>query len=264
MAKEKRAKKPKSKVRKILEWVLTGLFVAVFGFLSVTQIIAMTTKGQNHNVPLYGNMQVLQILTDSMEPKYKVNGVVFVQKVEPSELKVGDDVTFIWNVQGYDIPMTHQLSEIKTPEETGTTHYEFVAHGINKESKQCAGDINGTATADCTDQTQTFSEGVLLGKVIGYSVVLGATFNFMTQPWGLLILLLIPALYLITTSVIDIVRAAKLDDEPQPASPDGEGGEVPPPLPDDKLSGLSEEDKKRLKEELLNEMMEERMKGGDK
>lgn len=263
MAKEKRVKKPKSKARKIIEWVLTGLFVAVFGFLSVMQIVAMATKADNHNVPNYWGMQVLQIETDSMEPTYKINGVVFVQKVDPSELKVGDDITFMWTVQGYNVPMTHQLSEIKTPEETGNGHYEFVAHGTNKESKQCAGDINGTKTADCTDQTQTFNETVLLGKVVGYSAAIGTMFNFMTEPWGLLVLLLIPAIYLITTSVIDIVKAAKIDEEPATITSNGDGS-APAPNPDDKLSGLSEEDKKRLKEELLNEMMEEKMKGGNK
>lgn len=261
MAKEKREKKPKSKARKIIEWILTGIFVAVFGFASVVQIIAVATRSQNHNVPLYGNMQVLQILTDSMEPKYKINGVVFVEKVDPAELKVGDDVTFMWNVNGYQIPMTHQLSEIKTPEETGTNSYEFTAHGINTESKQCAGDVNGTKTADCTDQTQTFNEKVLLGKVVGYSAAIGFAFNIMTEPWGLLVLLLIPALYLIITSVIDIVKAAKIDEEPAPATPNGDG---PAPNPDDKLANLSEEDRKRLKEELLNQMMEEKMKGGNK
>lgn len=261
MASEKREKKPKSKARKIIEWILTGLFVAVFGFFSAMQIIAISTKGQNHNVPLYGKMQVLQILTDSMEPKYKVNGVVFVEKVEPKSLEVGDDVTFMWNLGGRIMPMTHQLMEIKTPEETGTNHYEFIAHGINTESKQCAGDIHGTETADCTYQTQAFNETVLLGKVVGYSAAIGFAFSIMTEWWGLLVLLLIPALYLIITSVIDIVRAAKLDEEPATSTPTGDGT---PPNPDDKLSNLSEADRKRLKEELLNQMMEEKMKGGDK
>ena len=94
---------------------------------------------------------------------------------------------------------------------------------------------------------------------MGHSVFVGATFNFLTQPWGLLVLLLLPALYLIVTSVIDIVRAAKLDDEKVVATQ-----EAPEANPDDKLARLSEEDKKRLKEELLNEMIDEKMNKGDK
>jgi hypothetical protein len=194
-----------------------------------------------------------------MEPEYKINGVVFVKKVDASELKVGDDVTFMWNVQGQTIPMTHRLTEIIEPE-TPEGKYKFVAHGINTASRQCAGDVHGTATADCTYQTQEFDETKLLGKVVGYSIVVGTIFNFMTTPWGLLVLLLIPALYLIITSVIDIVKAAKTDDEVvTEGGPTGERDN--PENKDDNLSHLSEEDRKRLKEELLNEMMEEKMKG---
>ena len=248
MNKEKKEKKPKSKARKIIEWVLTGVFLAIFGFFAVMQIVAQTSKSKNHGVPNYGGMQVLEVLTDSMEPEYKVKSVVFVQKVEMSSFKVDDDITFMWDIgQGTLMPMTHRLSDIKTPEETGTGHYQFTAHGINSNSSQCNG--------DCTYQTQVFNETVVLGKVVGHSVVVGAVFNFMTTPWGLLILLLIPALYLITTSVIDIVKAAK--DPEEKAIP--EGG----PSAEGALSGLSKEDIERLKQDMLNEMMEEKMKGGN-
>lgn len=254
---EKKEKKPKSKARKIIGWVITGIFVFLFGFVAVMQITAFATKGNNHGVPNYFGNQILIILTDSMEPEYKINGAVIVKKVEPSEFKIDDDVTFIWNVNGYDTPMTHRLIEVYTPVETGTGHYKFVTHGINKESKQCAGNPYGTETADCTYQTQTFDETVVLGKVVGYSMALGVIFNFMTTPWGLISLLLIPALYLIISSVIDIIRAAKDDDEEELATA-GSGD------PNDVLAGLSEEDRQRLKEELLNEMIEEKMKGDKK
>ena len=36
--KEKRVKKPKSKARKIIEWVLTGIFLALFAFVLAGQI----------------------------------------------------------------------------------------------------------------------------------------------------------------------------------------------------------------------------------
>lgn len=251
MAEEKKPKKPKSKARKIVEWVLTGIFLALFGFFGVMQIVAQTSKAKNHGVPNYGGMQVLEVLTDSMEPEYKVKSVVFVKKVDMSSFKVDDDITFMWDIgQGTLMPMTHRLSDIKTPEETGTGHYQFTAHGINSHSSQCNG--------DCTYQTQVFNETVVLGKVVGHSVVVGAVFNFMTTPWGLLILLLIPAMYLIVTSVIDIVKAAKDPDE-KPAlegGPNPEGNESA-------LSNLSKEDIERLKQDMLNEMMEEKTKGGN-
>lgn len=266
----KKEKKPKSKARKIVEWVLTGLFLLVFGFFSVMTIIAQTTKAKNFGVPNYAGYQVLVVLTDSMEPKYKVDSAVIVKKVAPSSLKEGDDVTFMWDINndGNLMPMTHRLTKVTSYVETdGSTHYNFVAHGINTASKQCAGDIHGTETADCTNQSQAFNENVLLGKVVGHSVFLGGVFNFMTTPWGLLILLLIPALYLIISSGIDIIKAAKSKEDEEEklaaeaaANADGDN----PPNPENKLSSLSDEDRERLKKELLNQMLEDKSKGGNK
>ena len=243
-------KKPKSKARKIIEWILTGLFAVIFVFFGVMTIVGQVTKKDNFNVPRYGDYQVLEVLTDSMSPKYKVKSAVFVKKIKYEKFAVGDDITFMWRINSSvgEMPMTHQLLEIQTPEETGTGHYRFVAHGINKNSKQCNG--------DCTGQTQVFDETKVLGKVVGHSIVIGAVFNFMTKPIGLLLLLLIPALYLIATSVIDIVMAVK-DDEDDKVVIEGATSEV---KEDDPLKGLSKEDIARLKEEMLNEMIEEKQK----
>ena len=243
-------KKPKSKARKIIEWILTGLFAVIFVFFGVMTIVGQVTKKDNFNVPRYGDYQVLEVLTDSMSPKYKVKSAVFVKKIKYEKFEVGDDITFMWRINSSvgEMPMTHQLLEIQTPEETGTGHYRFVAHGTNKNSKQCNG--------DCTGQTQVFDETKVLGKAVGHSVVIGAVFNFMTKPIGLLLLLLIPALYLIATSVIDIVMAVK-DDEDDKVVIEGATSEV---KEDDPLKGLSKEDIARLKEEMLNEMIEEKQK----
>ena len=247
--KKEKKKKPKSKARKIIEWVLTGLFVALFGFVSVIQIIGTTTKSKNNGVPNYNGYQVLVILTDSMEPQYKVNGAVIVKKVDPSQITIGDNATFMYDVNGTYMPMTHQISDIQAPT-AEDPHWHFEAHGINTHSTQC--EVQGEP-GDCTYQRQYFTEEALMGKVVGYSMFIGVVFNFMITPWGLLLLLLLPALYLIITSVIDLVKAAKLEEEEeanQPASEENKGA----------LSRLSDEDIKRLKEEMLSEMMENRNK----
>jgi len=243
MAKEIKEKKPKSKLRKTLEWVFTGLFAALLLFFAGMNIYGNIAARDNYNVPSYFGYSILVVQTDSMEPEYKVNSTVIVKKVNFEEIKLGDDLTFFWSEVNY--PMTHRVSEIKTPEESGDGHYYFTTHGINKESSQCAG--------DCTYQTQTFSDNVVIGKVVGNSVFLGGVFNFLTQWYGLLILLLIPAGYLIVTSILDISRALKTD----------ENGEVISANPslknkDEVLNNISEEDRKRLKEELLNQMLEEK------
>ena len=47
MAKEKREKKPKSKARKIIEWVLTGIFLVIFAFAGIAQIDGLVNKNKH-------------------------------------------------------------------------------------------------------------------------------------------------------------------------------------------------------------------------
>ena len=73
--------------------------------------------------------------------------------------------------------------------------------------------------------------------------------DFVSSPLGLIILLLIPAGYLIVTSSIDIFKAVK-EEETQAekvAQAEREGGA--------RLDNISEKDRQRLKDELLEEMI---------
>ena len=45
--KEKKPKKPKSKARKIIDWIITGVFAALLVGVGVIQIINKTNKLQN-------------------------------------------------------------------------------------------------------------------------------------------------------------------------------------------------------------------------
>ena len=98
------------------------------------------------------------------------------------------------------------------------------------------------------NQSLAITEKELLGRVVVNSPFLGGIFSFVSSVFGLLILLLIPAFYLVITSVIDIFKAYK---EPEPASEGAStgGGNSTGPVT------LSEADKKRLKEQLLEEMI---------
>lgn len=245
MKEKKTEKKQKSKIRKTIEWVLFGIFGILFAGVLTFQIIGLTTKGSNYGVPCFGNLQLNQVLTDSMEPDYEVGTLLFVVKTDANTLKVGDDVTFYyspWKTY-FDNPIvTHRIREINVNEniEYGKGKYTITCGGINRNS-QNAKDISGGKTGDCLTQKQVISEKEILGKVTGQSKFLGGVYSFISSIWGLLILLIIPALYVLITSVIDLVRAAKEPDEVTEESP--------------KVSKLSDKDKERLKKELIEEMM---------
>ena len=138
---------------------------------------------------------------------------------------------------------------VNESKKAGEGRYYFITAGIN-ESVASAVDSQGRVK-----QYQAFTEQYLLGRVVIGSAFLGGIFSFVSSIWGLLILLLIPAFYLIITSVIDIFKAYKEPEEATANAVEGAEGS------ENKTIDLSEADKKRLKEELLQEMLEKK-KGG--
>lgn len=251
MEESKKEKKPKSKLRKILDWVITCVFAGLFLFVAAYQIISNSSKKDNYGVPTFAGQSTLVVLTDSMEPQYEVGTAVFIKKVDPSTLKAGDDVTFYyspWKSYMSNPIVTHRIIDIQFDEtKVVGEQYTITVHGINTDSDNChqtGGD------RDCTDQTQVFTEKYLVGKVTGSSKFVGGIYKLLSSWYGLLIMLLIPCLYLIVTSVLDIFKALK-DDDTVVAEQENNTAQTS----GNALDELSEEDRERLKQELLNEMM---------
>ena len=82
--KAKRVKKPKSKARKIIEWVLTGLFVALFAVIMAGQIDGWVHKKDHYNQQIRFGYATFVVQTDSMEPDYKVKSAI-VTYLEPAD-----------------------------------------------------------------------------------------------------------------------------------------------------------------------------------
>lgn len=271
--KEKRVKKPKSKARKIIEWALTGIFLALFAFVLAGQIDGMVHSKENNKQQIRFGYGAFVVQTDSMEPKYKVGTALITYKEDADKIyerfQKGEevDLTFadvygVYNeytapmnnpeltkrTDAKGVPMTHRVREIHVNNsvEKGQGKYTFITAGINTRStnlgwKEGEPDI-------VINQYQAFTEKEVLGRVTVNSAFLGGVFSFVGSPLGLLVLLLIPAFYLVVSSVIDIFKAYK---EPEPAV-EGAGGQ---PNNNNGPVTLSEADKKRLKEQLLEEMI---------
>lgn len=289
--KVKKEKKPKSKARKIIEWVLTGIFAGLFAFFAIGQVMGMVNRNKNYTQTLTYDYGTFVITTDSMEPEYKVGTAIITHKDSAKSIadnfKAGKvmDVSFVAmypsNNHKYDYPeyhpgdltyggidykfsinpnptypsngytvITHRIVDLyeDTSRAVGKGRYTFVAAGINT-----GGELSKEG------QYQLLTENEILGIVKVNSPVLGGTFRFMTTPWGLLVFLLIPAFYLVITSVIDIFKAIKEPEEEGASSGDNGSGSSESGSP---LEGLSDEDRERLKKEMLDELLNG--KKGDK
>ena len=257
--KKKRVKRPKSKARKIIEWVITGIFLALFAFVMAGQIDGMIHKNEHYNQQIRFGYATFVVQTDSMEPEYKVKSAIITYLESADKIykryqkKEKVDLTFM-DVYNMDVVptdptlnnrvhapnelpiVTHRLREIQVRNDValGQGKYIFIVAGINT-----GGELSKEG------QYQAFTEKELLGRVVANSDFLGGVFGFVGTPFGLLVLLLIPAFYLVISSVIDIFKAYKEPEEETEGSGSSNNG----------VLELSEEDKKRLKEELLEEML---------
>lgn len=90
----------KSSVKKTWNVISTILVVIVV-------VIALLLVGAR----VFG-LQVYAVLSGSMEPTYHVGSVIYVKPVDPSEIKVGDPITFVMNEQL--TVATHRVVRIDT------------------------------------------------------------------------------------------------------------------------------------------------------
>ena len=266
---ESKVKKPKSKVRKIIEWVGTIILGIIFLFAAVCNIAKIATRNEYGEGNAFGYSSYV-VLTDSMEPVYPVKTAIITYKEKPETIlenwnAIKDlnlpstderciNLTFM---DAYQQPqmsgfsdytdqttptkavMTHQLFNIKVDntKQEGEGKYIFFVHGINISEHQAQ-----------AGQYQAFTEKELLGVVKMNSKFIGGISGFLSSVWGLLICLLIPCLYIVITSVLDIFKAYKDDDEPVAEGPNGE-------VSSNSIENMSQEDYEKLKQEMINEML---------
>ena len=269
-----KTKKPKSKARRIIEWILLGIFGALFLVVGAGQIESMVHKNTYFGQPIRFGVGSFIVQTNSMEPEYMVNTAIITYRYSPDviyqKFQNGEtvDITFMdWYMgnTSFDKPtdsasyynrtdpirnkdgslaaiaMTHRLREVHvdTSKEVGKGRYHFIVAGINPEGQ-----------SSHPGQYQVFTEEYILGQVVLHSDFLGGVFGFVASPWGLFVLLLIPAFYLVIVSTLDIFRAMK---DPKEATAAESGSVAGGSVAD--LSQLSEKDRERLKQEMLNQLL---------
>lgn len=267
-----KGKKKKSKVRSIIEWVLTGIFAVLFVIVGIGQIDGMIHAKKHYGQQIKLGFGSFIVLTDSMKEYPKNSAIIsYLEKADTvyNRWKSGKnvDVTFMGvDTYSFFIPndtcpeLTHPAYPEKAVPVTHRIRYIYRVSEIDDEELQQRFDgkkyvfiASGTNTGGelaKESQFQAFTETEILGTVKYGSMVIGWGFRAVSSPIGLLIFLLIPALYLIITSSLDILKALKTSDDNKEA--EGVNKET------QKLSSLdnlSEADRKRLKEEMLEEMM---------
>lgn len=161
------------------------------------------------------------VLSGSMEPTYHVGSLIYVKEVEPSEVEVGDPITFVVNEDL--LVATHRVVEIDVQtsrqqaivDETGEAMLDAEGNPIYEEVPldepayyfTTKGDAN-----DAVDGAQVYYKN-LLGVPVFTIPYLGYLSSWIQTKKGMIISINVALILLLLTFLPDLLRS--VDDEPK-------------------------------------------------
>ncbi len=174
-----------NKIFKIISMTIKAI-LSLFIVLIVS--IIFIQRISNNKVTL-GGYSIFTIISESMLPKYEIGDMVFAKKVDPREIKVGDDVVYLGEKGSFkDKIVTHQV--VKKQKING--QYLFETKGL----------------ANPTSDPQ-INETQLLGVVIFKGNILSFLSRIVNNTYGFYFVIFIPLAILFCFEIIDIIAERK-------------------------------------------------------
>ncbi len=113
-----------NKIFKILYKILNAIVI----FLVIAFIFVVFLQRFSDNKLSFFNYRMFTVISGSMEPKYKIGDVLVSKEVEPSEIKVGDTISYLGKSGSFkDKIITHEVVEINKDE---NGDYVFHSKGL--------------------------------------------------------------------------------------------------------------------------------------
>lgn len=168
---------------KKLKYIFGIIMLLVF-IISLFYIMYIRITGE---VPSAFGITVTRVYSEDMEPEIDIGEVVILQDVDPSELKLGDVITYKADALDFeDRFVTHQIS--KEPYEVDGVYY-FSTRGLK---------------SDAVDDPE-IDESQLRGKLIYKIPFVGTVYDFITAWYGMIAVVII-VIVLYGGDVIALIR----------------------------------------------------------
>lgn len=165
-------KKKKSTFGKVCSIIVDILVIPVIVLAFVCTIITFSAKANNQVPQIFGK-SIVTVLTESMEPEYKVGDVLIINKVSNLDtLKIGDNIAFyapIWlgspftttldNGEKVSNVIYHQIVDIIYPKDgQGNPVRHFVCRGTNLSAPEYTyvGEGNGNYKKEMVGETEKY------------------------------------------------------------------------------------------------------------
>ena len=106
-------------------WAVIRTILTVI--LVILLVVVVTQRVSNNKMAVAG-FRIFTVVTESMKPEYVVGDAIVTKVIEPSEIKIGDDITYLGLAESFkDKIVTHRVINIEKAED-GT--YIFETKGI--------------------------------------------------------------------------------------------------------------------------------------
>ena len=95
-----------------------SLFRTIVTIVLVVLIAVIITQRVSNNQKAIAGFRVFNVITESMVPEYKVGDTILTKTVNPSELKIGDDITYMGKKDPFKgMIITHRIVKIEKQED---------------------------------------------------------------------------------------------------------------------------------------------------
>lgn len=175
----------KEKFKQIFR-VIKSIFNVIIVLLVLSFVLMVCLQRFSGNKISFLDYRIFTVVTGSMEPKYKIGDVLIAKEKDPSEIKIGDAISYL--AEKGEIKnnvVTHEVVNI-TKDETGA--YLFHSKGI----------------ANLVEDP-VVHESQLYGVVVYKIKLLSFIRKIISTDLGMLLLIIIPILYIIISEMISIL-----------------------------------------------------------
>ena len=173
------------KFKKIFK-IIRGIINTIVVFIVILFVLTVCLQRFSGNRISFFNYRIFTVVTGSMEPKYMIGDILIAKEKEPSEIKIGDAISYL--AQKGEIRnnvVTHEVVNI-TKDENGK--YLFHSKGL----------VNLV-------EDPVVHEEQVDGGVVYKTKLLSFIRKIISTDIGMLLFVIIPILYIIISEMIAIL-----------------------------------------------------------
>lgn len=207
-----------NKAIKIIGNILYYLLVII---VLLILAVVLFQRVSNNNASI-GGIRIFNIVTESMVPEYNVGDILVSKSIDPSKVKVGDDLVYLGNTGSFqDKIITHRVIAIEQGEDG---KYLFYTQGIANP-----------------EPDPVVSEDQIYGTIIYKTVILSFISKIINNLFGFYFLIFVPLTVLIIVKIIKI--HGEKDDEDDEEDEESESKDE-----EDEEKNKTKKEKKQIEE----------------